>query len=528
MVGFSEDPAWGKTCTPGKSSNTGPYSERSAWDNACTSASFIPPSQTCIRLTENIDLATLTLSHGIKLIGAAATDYSGYSVSGVGDVNKDGFADFIIGASGANPGGRSSAGESYLIYGTASLPATIDLGDLGSAGIIITGAVSSDQSGWSVSGAGDVNNDGFADFIIGAIGADPGGRSNAGESYLIYGGDSLPATIDLGNLGSAGIKLTGAVSGDQSGRSVSGAGDVNKDGFADFIIGAFSASSNAGESYLIYGGDSLPATIDLLSLGSAGIKLTGAVSGDYSGHSVSGAGDVNKDGFADFIIGAYSANPGGRTGAGESYLIYGSASLSTTIDLGNLGSDGITITGAVSGDNSGSSVSGAGDVDKDGFADFIIGAHTATPGGRSYAGESYIIYGTASLPTTIDLGNLGSDGITITGAVSGGNSGWSVSGAGDVDKDGFADFIIGAYTAGGSNAGESYLIYGGTSLPTIMDLGNLGSDGITITGAAGDFSGSSVSGAGDVTGDGCSDFIIGAYAATPEGRSGAGESYLIL
>jgi hypothetical protein len=255
MVGFSEDPAWGKTCTPGKSSNTGPYSERSAWDNACTSASFIPPPPPCPRLTEDIDLATLTLSHGIKIIGAAATDYSGYSVSGVGDVNKDGFADFIIGAYAADPEGRNSAGESYLIYGTASLPATIDLGNLGSAGIKLTGAVAGDNSGWSVSGAGDVNKDGFADFIIGARYAATGGGSYAGESYIIYGTASLPTTIDLGNLGSDGITITGAVSGDFSGSSVSGAGDVTGDGCSDFIIGAYGATpegrSNAGESYLI-------------------------------------------------------------------------------------------------------------------------------------------------------------------------------------------------------------------------------------------------------------------------------------
>ena len=131
---------------------------------------------------------------------------------------------------------------------------------------------------------------------------------------MVFGGDSLPATIDLANLGTAGITIFGADAGDQSGFPVSSAGDVNGDGFDDLLIGAFFADAsgngkyNAGESYVIFGGDSLPTTIDLANLGADGITIFGADACDYSGISVSGAGDVNGDGFDDLLIGAFFAD----------------------------------------------------------------------------------------------------------------------------------------------------------------------------------------------------------------------------
>ncbi|MFN9288501.1 MAG: hypothetical protein ACK6EB_10540, partial [Planctomyces sp.] len=118
----------------------------------------------------------------------------------------------------------------------------------------------------------------------------------------------------------------GIDAGDTSGIPVSAAGDVTGDGFDDLLIGALggdgagNAKSDAGESYVIFGGSSLPATIDLTNLGSAGITIFGADAGDFSGLSVSGAGDVNGDGFEDILIGAKHADASGkaRSGAGDS------------------------------------------------------------------------------------------------------------------------------------------------------------------------------------------------------------------
>jgi len=478
-----------------------------------------------------VDLLTQA---NVTLNGAAAGDLSGYSVASAGDVNGDGLADVIVGVRFADPSSGADAGSSYVIYGTAS-PSDIDLSSLGSSGFRIDGAAAGDNSGWSVASAGDVNGDGRADVIVGAPYADPPSRNAAGSSYVIYGTAS-PSNVNLASLdGSSGFRIDGAAAGDNSGISVASAGDVNGDGRADLIVGAYYAdpfSRNlAGSTYVVYGNAS-PSDVDLSALGARGFRIDGAGAGDNSGKSVASAGDVNGDGLADVIVGAPYADPAGlisRSNAGSSYVVYGNASPSD-VDLSSLGSGGFRIDGDSrhAGDNSGWSVASAGDVNRDGFADVIVGAPYADPSSGSSAGSSYVIYGKAA-PSDVDLSFAGFSGFRVDGAAAGDQSGWSVASAGDVNGDGLADVIVGAPYADPSSradAGSSYVIYGKAS-PSDVDLSSLGSSGFRADGgAAGDLSGYSVASAGDVNGDGRADVIVGAPLANPSSRSGAGSSYL--
>jgi hypothetical protein len=137
-------------------------------------------------LAGTLELSALTGRAGFRMNGASTGDRLGYSVSGAGDVNGDGFADLLIGATDSDPNGASS-GQSYVVYGGSALPGAIELSALaGSAGFRVNGNSTSDFSGVSVSGAGDVDGDGFADVVIGARGADPNGEFS-GQSYVVYG-----------------------------------------------------------------------------------------------------------------------------------------------------------------------------------------------------------------------------------------------------------------------------------------------------------------------------------------------------
>jgi hypothetical protein len=194
-------------------------------------------------------------------------------VGAAGDVNADGLADLIVGADDADPGGHVNVGESYVVFGSAQgFPAVLPLVSLlpagggdGSRGFVLAGIDADDNLGSSVSAAGDVNGDGIDDLVVGANRADPGGRSSAGESYVVFGSaQGFPAVLPLASLlppaggdGSRGFVLAGIDADDHSGYSVSAAGDVNADGIDDLVIGAPSADpdgrSNAGETYVVFG-----------------------------------------------------------------------------------------------------------------------------------------------------------------------------------------------------------------------------------------------------------------------------------
>ncbi|MBK8552533.1 MAG: FG-GAP repeat protein, partial [Ignavibacteria bacterium] len=266
----------------------------------------------------------------------------------------------------------------------------------------------------------------------------------------------------------------GVATGDEYGRSVSSAGDVNGDGFDDVIIGAPKNNAggiSSGRAYIFFGGTVINNSVDVI--------LTGGAVNNYLGSSVSSAGDVNSDGYDDVIIGS----PGYNTFTGRAYIYFGGASMNSTAD--------VIMTGEFSGHNFGHSVSGAGDVNNDGFSDVIVGAY----GSNTNTGKAYVYFGGVSMNNIAD--------VTFTGETPQSDFGYSVSGAGDVNGDGYHDVIIGAY---GYNAdvGKAYIYFGGTSMDNIADVSMFG-------GAIVDFFGASVSNAGDVNDDGYSDVIVGSY-----------------
>ena len=340
--------------------------------------------------------------------GEDSNDYSGYTVSGAGDVNGDGFDDIIIGAPYDEDGG-TNAGQTYLILGKSSGWA-MDT-DLSAASASFRGEDAVDYSGWAVSGAGDVNGDGFDDIIIGAP-YDNDSGSNAGQTYLILGKASGWA-MDT-DLSAADASFRGENGGDYSGSAVSGAGDVNEDGFDDILIGAFGdddGGTNAGQTYLVLGKTSGWAMDTDLSTADASFR--GENSGDQSGYAVSGAGDVNGDGFDDILIGAYANDEGGLS-AGQTYLILGRAS-TWAMDT-DLSTADASFWGEDPSDISGRAVSGAGDVNGDGFDDLLIGAHYKDDGG-SFAGQTYLILSNCRPPPPRNLQailSLSTPQITLT------------------------------------------------------------------------------------------------------------------
>ncbi len=425
----------------------------------------------------------------------------------------------------------------------------IDLQGLtASEGSAIYGAKTGDWSGTTVSKTGDINGDGYDDMFIGAVYGDSGFKADAGASYLLFGGPALPATLDLANLASAGVKILGAEAGDASGAWIAAA-DLNADGYDDLIIGSPTADglannrSNSGETYIIYGSASLPNIIDLSALGSAGLTVYGAEADDQSGSAVAGLGDVNGDGYDDFIIGASQADGlnNSKTESGESYLIYGGATLPTTIDLAALQASQSTVfLGVDAGDGSGVSVSGAGDINADGYNDVLIGAVKAdgiiNTAQTDDTGEAYLIYGGTSLPSLIALGSLASMGVTIYGAVPNTLTGIGLSGAGDVNGDGFDDFLVGTYLSDGPGnntfaVGAANLIFGGASLANTINLATLGTRGVIFYGEEYyDLAGWAVSSAGDLNDDGLDDLLIGATYARALGDAlytYAGKTYVV-
>jgi Ca2+-binding RTX toxin-like protein len=288
-------------------------------------------------------------SDGFKIVGEAEGDWAGIGISPAGDVNGDGIQDLIVSAPQNDEGG-TNVGAAYVIYGTTSNPGTVTLADIaaGTGGFKIIGEVGTNVESCSpVGSAGDLNNDGYADFFVSESFSDANGV-DSGAVYVIYGSDANPGTINLDDVGTTtpGFKIVGESAGDTAGYYVSAAGDVNGDGFTDLIVGALgqdAGGNDAGAAYVVYGTGADRGTVSLadIAAGNGGFKLVGEATGDNAGVAVSSAGDVNGDGYDDLIIGS-PMNAAGGVDAGAAYVYFG-GNFTASVDVeGTAGDDNLT------------------------------------------------------------------------------------------------------------------------------------------------------------------------------------------
>ena len=427
---------------------------------------------------KSLTLGALNGTDGFKITGAAQGDYSGRSVAAAGDVNGDGFDDIIIGASGRRPDGTFQTGAAYVVFGKASgFPATLSLGTLnGTDGFAMIGrTLPEDQAGKSVSGAGDINGDGFDDVIVGTLGR---------GAYVVFGkAGGFASSLSLPSLTATdGFKIVGPALDTGFGARVAGAGDVNGDGVSDMVVSAPYGVHRAGTAYVIFGNNTTPfgTTFDTSTLTGTNGFIVNGVQGDYAGITVGTAGDVNGDGHDDLIVGSRGVSS--STGIhGRVHVIYGkTTTFANAIDLATLdGTSGFRLDNEPSypdghEDGFGRVAAGAGDVNGDGFGDIIIGRQGAFDGGN---GQAYVVYGRSDFPAAqfITQATLnGSNGITLNSTVKNGVLGVSARGAGDVNNDGFADLIVGAPGINADNRGAAFVVFGGPAV-------TLSADGRTAT-----------------------------------------------
>jgi len=386
--------------------------------------------------------------------------YLGSNLSRSGDINADGFADFMV---------RAPNDDTVYVYLGRPVPKELRRVEGGSAG---------DRVGSAVSGAGDVDADGYDDVIVGAPNDDTAVGVDAGSARVLSGFD-----------GRTLVTCQGVEAGDLLGFAVSAAGDVNRDGFDDVIVGAplnDLDGLSAGEARLYSG-----------RTGSELRRLAGPAAGAYFGYSVSDAGDVNGDGHADVIVGAPYEDVSGSIDAG-----------SATVFSGADWTELHRWTGAAANDYFGRSVSSAGDVNGDGLDDLVVGAFGSDANGAN-SGSATVYSGFDGALLFIHHGTAAGDQL-----------GFSVSGAGDVNKDGLDDVIVGApddhiHSVYGS--GYARVLTGPTGAQLYQfDPGFLSSPYQHHR------LGYSVSGAGDVNGDGHADVIVGVPHFTPPGSGSTG------
>jgi len=449
----------------------------------------------------------------IIFTGVEAHDRVGVSVAGDFDFNGDGLKDIVIGAEQVdrttNPNSPlpSGNGKVYLIffdpndaahYPNIGNPASSDTVSLslvgqpgGIPGVVFTGEELGDQAGFSVAGGGKSTPGGGTDIVIGAPGADPEGRTDAGAAYVVFDNSTMSGNVSLTRISSGlpdqvpGKAYLGAAAGDNLGFSTAFVGPVVQGQSAlggTVLIGAPGAGGRTGKVIAPPDDpDTTPIIVDAIGTTQSGFQIVGTQPGEQLGFAVADGGDALADGVSDILIGAPTSDVGNKADAGRVIQttqlirsgIYNADAVGTTIK-------GVIWTGEATGDQLGFAVAGVGDVTGDGYDDVALGAPFVDPVATlvtlADAGAVYLIDGSPA------AGYLGSRSVAevgtaiagqrLTGTQAGEHAGSSIAGTGDLNGDGRNDFVVGA-PARDADSGTVYMVLRETS-PAVGNCGPAG------------------------------------------------------
>jgi hypothetical protein len=389
---------------------------------------------------------------GETLMGSDTIDYRlGYFVDGAGDINNDGYDDLVLAA----PGFNFDRGKLLVLYGQDSTSGTI-------APTHLPGNDYYDELGYRVSKAGDINGDGYADIIAGAVKY----NNFQGKALVYYGSAAGIADSTVLTVNSDSCHF---------GCAVGGGGDFNGDGFDDIIVGAIHFGELNGKAFLFLGNSNGIETAPAMTLSIPGGRQ------NLFGWSVAFAGDVNNDGFDDLLVGAVKSN----SFTGKMFLFLGGSVLDSLPDF--------VFTGENEIDQLGWDVSGAGDIDNDGYDDFMVSATYFDDS----TGRVYVFKGAESFQPGY------APAIVLTGDNTDEYFGRSIRCAGDVNADGYDDIIIGIMRYE-NYTGKAYLFLGNENFDLYPEIKLYGETTMN-------YFGKSLSGAGDFNGDGVDDIIVGAW-----------------